>query len=302
MKRNQIYTGVIVFVCCVLVAIGVTLRLLKHADKLPVKVPVLVNRQKPQVADTLKKKPVAKPDFRISGTLKDTEGRGVAGVIVSDGFNCVKTDSHGRYKMKRDSLSRFIYYSVPADCEVPTHSSTDRTAYFYQTVSKKKKIYNFTLRRLPGGKETIYKMIVIGDPQVTNAYSPYYTSPDDNPIKKSDVERFTTQTMADIKQTIRSLPAGTPVYGLSMGDDVQYYGGYSPTLEREMREAMGSTRMTVFSVIGNHDQDGRQLYRQKWEDSLGPTDYSFDRGDEHFVCFNNVMFARKKGYFQPGEL
>ena len=177
MKRNQIYTGIIVFVCCVLVAIGVTLRLLKYADKLPVKVPpVLVNRQKPQVADTLKKKPVAKPDFRISGTLKDTEGRGVAGVIVSDGFNCVKTDSHGRYKMKRDSLARFIYYSVPADCEVPTHSATDRTAYFYQTVSKKKKIYNFTLRRLPGGKETHYKMIVIGDPQVTNAYSPYYTS------------------------------------------------------------------------------------------------------------------------------
>ena len=173
MKRNQIYTGIIVFVCCVLVAIGVTLRLLKHADKLPVKVPVLVNRQKPQVADTLKKKPVAKPDFRISGTLKDTEGRGVAGVIVSDGFNCVKTDSHGRYKMKRDSLARFIYYSVPADCEVPTHSATDRTAYFYQTVSKKKKIYNFTLRRLPSGKETHYKMIVIGDPQVTNAYSPY---------------------------------------------------------------------------------------------------------------------------------
>ncbi len=66
-------------------------------------------------------------------------------------------------------------------------------------------------------------MIVIGDPQITNAYSPYYTSPDDNPIKKSDVERFTTQTMADIKQTIKSLPAGTPVYGLSMGDDVQYF-------------------------------------------------------------------------------
>ena len=87
-----------------------------------------------------------------------------------------------------------------------------------------------------------------------------------------------------------------------MGDNVHYYGGYSPTLEREMREAMGSTCMTVFSVIGNHDQDGRQLYRQKWEDSWGPTDYSFDRGGEHFVCFNNVMFARKKGYFQPGEL
>ena len=69
-----------------------------------------------------------------------------------------------------------------------------------------------------------------------------------------------------------------------------------------MREGMGSTRMTVFSVIGNHDQDGGQLYRQPREDSWGPTDSSFDRGAEHFVCFNNVMFARKKPYFQPGEL
>ena len=302
MKRNQIYTGIIVFVCCVLVAIGVTLRLLKHADKLPVKVPVLVNRQKPQLADTLKKKPVAKPDFRISGTLKDTEGRGVAGVIVSDGFNCVKTDSHGRYKMKRDSLSRFIYYSVPADCEVPTHSATDRTAYFYQTVSKKKKIYNFTLRRLPGGKETSYKMIVIGDPQITNAYSPYYTSPDDNPIKKSDVERFTTQTMADIRQTISSLPAGTPVYGLSMGDDVQYYGGYNAKLERQIRQALGSSEMRLFSVIGNHDQDGKALYRRKWEENFGPTDFSFDRGDVHYVCINNCFFHRGMSYYSPGEL
>ena len=301
MKRNQIYTGIIVFVCCVLVAIGVTLHLLKHADKLPVKVPVLVNRQKPQVADTLKKKPVAKPDFRISGTLKDTEGRGVAGVIVSDGFNCVKTDSHGRYKMKRDSLSRFIYYSVPADCEVPTHSATDRTAYFYQPVSKKK-IYNFTLRRLPGGKETSYKMIVIGDPQVTNAYSPYYTSPDDNPIKKSDVERFTTQTMADIRQTIQSLPAGTPVYGLSMGDDVQYYGGYNAKLERQIRQALGSSDMRLFSVIGNHDQDGKALYRRKWEENFGPTDFSFNRGDVHYVCINNCFFHRGMAYYSPGEL
>ena len=302
MKRNQIYTGIIVFVCCVLVAIGVTLRLLKHADKLPVKVPVLVNTQKPQVADTLKKKPVAKPDFRISGALKDTEGRGVAGVIVSDGFNCVKTDSHGRYKMKRDSLARFIYYSVPADCEVPTHSATDRTAYFYQTVSKKKKIYNFTLRRLPGGKETHYKMIVIGDPQVTNAYSPYYTSPNDNPIKKSDVERFTTQTMADIKQTIKSLPAGTPVYGLSMGDDVQYYGGYNAKLERQIRQALGSSEMRLFSVIGNHDQDGKALYRRKWEENFGPTDFSFNRGDVHYVCINNCFFHRGMAYYSPGEL
>ena len=170
-------TGLVVFICCVLVAVGVTLHLRKH-DMLPIIHKVVDNTTATLVADTVKtKKPVVKRDFNISGSLKDTEGKGVAGVIVSDGFKCVKTDSRGRYKMKRDSLARFIYFSVPAEFEVPTHSATDRTACFYQAVSNKKKIYDFTLRRLPGGKETSYKMIVIGDPQVTNAYSPYYTSP-----------------------------------------------------------------------------------------------------------------------------
>lgn len=145
-------------------------------------------------------------------------------------------------------------------------------------------------------------MIVIGDPQVTNAYSPYYTSPDDNPIKKSDVERFTTQTMADIRQTISSLPAGTPVYGLSMGDDVQYYGGYNAKLERQIRQALGSSEMRLFSVIGNHDQDGKALYRRKWEENFGPTDFSFNRGDVHYICINNCFFHHGMAYYSPGEL
>ncbi len=305
MNRKQIYTGIIVLACCALVAIGVTLHLRNQATILPAIAKKVVDtpKAKPQVVDTVKKaKPVVKMDFNISGTLRDTEGRGVAGVIVSDGYHCVKTDSLGRYKMKRDSLARFIYYSVPADCEVPIHSATDRTAYFYQAVSSKKKVYNFTLTRLPGGKETSYKMIVIGDPQVTNAYSPYYASPDDNPIKKSDVERFTTQTMVDIKQTIKSLPNGTPVYGLSMGDDVQYYGGYNAQLEKQIRQSLGSSDMRLFSVIGNHDQDGKALYKRKWEENFGPTDYSFDRGDEHYVCINNCFFYRGMAYYSPGEL
>lgn len=298
------YIGIISLVCCALVAIGVTLRLRKTSPQRPIIAKkTITQKPKPQAVDTVKKvKPtVKKMDFNISGTLTDTDGNGVADVIVSDGYTCVKTDSLGHYQMKRDSLARFIYYSVPADCEVPTHSETDHTACFYQTVSNDKKVYDFTLTRLPRGKENHYKMIVIGDPQVTNAFNPYYTSPDDNPVKKSDLERFTTQTMKDIKTTIRNLPNGTPVYGLSMGDDVQYYGGYNAQLERQIREALGSSEMRLFSVIGNHDQDGKTLYKRKWEDSFGPTDFSFDRGDEHYVCINNSFFTRK-GYYSPGEL
>lgn len=251
--------------------------------------------------DTVKQV-AAPPDTVIVGSLTDESGQPMPHVVVSDGYNCALSDSLGHYRLRRNARARFVYYTVPDYCEIPVHSPDDRTACIYQPLVKGNDTYDFTLRRLPGGRERNYRLVVFGDPQVTTSKNPYYTGPDDNRISKTDLERFASETMADVKSLLNQLPAYEPVYAISMGDDVQYYGGYSATLERQMRTVMGSSRMTVFSVIGNHDQDGRQLYRQKWEDSWGPTDYSFDRGDEHFVCFNNVQFVRSKGYCQPGEL
>lgn len=251
------------------------------------------------------KKPVVSkplPIDSIHGTLTDVEGHPVPGVVVSDGASCVVTDMNGCYRMRRDSHAHFVFYTVPSWCQVPTHSATDRTAYFYQPLVKRRRQYNFTLTRLPNGKEDVYTMIVIGDPQVTNAINPFYTSPDDNPVAQTDIERFTHETMVDIRQTITQLPVHMPVYGLSMGDDVQYYGGYNDSLQAQIRAALGSSDMRLFSVIGNHDQDGNALFRRKWEESWGPTDYSFDRGNEHYVCLNNVQFTHKQSYYSPGEL
>lgn len=238
----------------------------------------------------------------LRGTVTDTAGVPLPGVVVSDGYSCVPTDSAGRYRLKRHRDARFVYYTVPDYCAVPVHAADDSTACFYLPIVDRDTTYDFTLTRLPGGKELRYRMVVIGDPQVTNAYSPYYEGPDDNPVKKTDVARFTDETMADLRQTLADLPSDVPVYGLSMGDDVQYYGGYNDTLETAIRRALGSSRMTLFSVIGNHDQDGKKVYRDRWEENWGPTDYSFDRGDVHYVCFNNCNFYHGALYYSPGEL
>lgn len=243
------------------------------------------------------------PDsLALRGRLTLTNGRPVRGVVVSDGFSCSTTDARGYYRFRRNAKAKFVFYSVPNWCEVPTHSSDDLTACIYQRIEKTDSAYNFKLKALPKGKETNYTMIVFGDPQVTNAFSPYYTGPNDNPVKKSDIQRFTEETMTDVKRTIAQLPEGTAVYGLSMGDDVQYYGGYNATLEMQIRQALGSSSMRLFSVIGNHDQDGNDTFKDKWEEAWGPTDYSFDRGDEHYVCFNDCHFYRGSAYWQPGEL
>lgn len=315
MRRRHIIATGIILALCIGASIGIAMAF-SHHGRVETKHPdaqsmgkaitqILAGSQRKKNAKASDKKPAAtskKTDYAISGIVRDTTGMPMPEVVISDGFTCAKTDSAGRYKMTRNPQARFVFYTVPDYCEVPTHSETDRTACFYLPISAGRKTYDFTLVRLPNGKEEEYKMIVIGDPQVTNTVNPHYTGPDDNPVRKSDVERFTSQTMADIRQTIRKLPKGTPVYGLSMGDDVQYYGGYNADLERQIRESLGESEMRLFSVIGNHDTDGKALYRQKWEDNWGPTNYSFDRGDEHYVCIDNVLFTRKKGYYSPGEL
>ena len=198
--------------------------------------------KKPEEEKTEEKKEPTTPPF-INGTVTDTEGNPMAGVVVSNGIDCTATDSLGRYKLPNDSTARFVFFTVPADCEVPVHSAKDHTAHFYKPIIKGVSRYSFTLKKLEGGVEKYYKMIVLGDPQVTNDFNPYYNGPDDKPLEIGDVERFATETMADIRRTIRSLPQETPIYGLSMGDDVQYYGGFNPMLEKQIREVLGSSKM-----------------------------------------------------------
>ena len=50
----------------------------------------------------------------IRGTVKDTEGKGVAGVVVSDGLNTVQTDAKGTFSMEADQDSRFVFISTPS--------------------------------------------------------------------------------------------------------------------------------------------------------------------------------------------
>lgn len=309
LKTNKIYLAATLLVVLALASMGVVSMVEQgrreaaqaRADSIARRVALADSTARARfVADSLRRVRTLAVDS-IRGTLTDSTGTPMPGVVVSDSYECTLTDSMGRYALRRKPKARFVYYTVPADCRVPTHSDADRTACCYRPIVEGDSVYDFTLTRLPGGKETAYRMIVIGDPQVTNAFSPYYTGPDDNPVKKSDVARFTDETMADIRQTLAELPPGTPVYGLSMGDDVQYYGSYNASLERQIRTALGSADMTVFSVIGNHDQDGKRVYKQKWEENWGPTDYSFDRGEEHYVCFNDCNFYHGSLYYQPGE-
>ena len=53
--------------------------------------------------------------FYISGTVRDTSGRGVRDVVVNDGVNFTRTDDQGRWSLRTDTVvSKYISISTPA--------------------------------------------------------------------------------------------------------------------------------------------------------------------------------------------
>lgn len=63
-------------------------------------------------------------DNDIYGVVEDTDGNRLAGVTVSDGYNCSVTDQNGVYQLKRGEFSYQVFVSVPSDCKIPSRKAS----------------------------------------------------------------------------------------------------------------------------------------------------------------------------------
>jgi len=217
----------------------------------------------------------------VYGYVLDEANNPIADVVVSDGFSVVKTDDKGVYQLKKNDNAKFVYYSTPAEYEISVEASNRKIPLFYRTLTTANpQQHNFTLKK----KASIDKNFVLfglGDPQVTD---------------DSQVNRFINETLEDIKAELTGI--SQPVYGIALGDIVND----KDNLLNTMKTRMGSTSMPVFSTIGNHDKfpSGSLKTNDLFEKVYGPTNYSFNIGDVHFVCLDNVVFADNASNYALG--
>ncbi|MHA7110189.1 calcineurin-like phosphoesterase C-terminal domain-containing protein [Sunxiuqinia elliptica] len=214
----------------------------------------------------------------LYGLITDDAGNPVSNVVVSDGFSCITTDADGVYQMKKNENAQFVFYSTPAEYEVNTASESVKVASFYAAIGTFKR-HDFSLKKLPA-VENSFKLLCIGDPQVASA---------------NDVNRFKVETMPDIQAFTNA--ASIPCYGLVMGDMV----GDKPAFLEQMKALIGSSSMPVFTTIGNHDKvagSNKDLPRttEAFTKVFGPLNYSFNRGEVHFVCLDNIIFDNASAY------
>lgn len=207
-------------------------------------------------------------DQKILGRVT-SKGKGVANVVISDGFNVVQTDKNGNYEIAINPLAKFIWLSTPAGYEFKTDSYL---AKHYVNVMSKGAL-NFEIITLKQN-DNKHNFIIWADPQVKN---------------KKDVEKMMQYSVPDTKKIIQSM-GNVPVHGITVGDIVWD----NHELFEEYNKAVVEMGIPFFQVLGNHDMDyrlgGDETSDATFSKHYGPTYFSFNRGKAHYVILDDVRY------------
>ncbi len=235
--------------------------------------------------------------FEVSAnnTLPDREGMtvkgvvssagvGVAGVVVSDGTEVTVTDKQGIYYLPSAKETGFVFISIPGNYEVTADGNAPQ---FYQRLSEVASVVeqkNFTLNRVDN---TDHILLAMADMHLAD--------------RNDDISQFRNGFLADANQLISSYQVqGKKVYGLTLGDqswDVYWYER-KYALPEAMKEIQ-KIGCPVFNCMGNHDND--PYVANDWLASLafrkmvGPTYYSFNLGDVHYVVLDDIKYLNTGG-------
>lgn len=220
----------------------------------------------------------------LKGTVKDEQGRGLAGVAVTDGTHVVRTDSRGRYTLQSTNEAHFVYLSLPAGFEVPAEEGLPR---FYKKIRPQKGVFHadFSLRRMTRSDKKHYT-ILWADPQINNT---------------EQAAQMHATAVPDTRALVEELQKSAPVHGIAAGD----ISWDAPPIIPEYKKAVKVMGVPFFPVLGNHDMNIHVRSDERTDSSFrehfGPSWYSFNRGEAHYVVLDNVFYYAD-GYNYIGYL
>ena len=201
------------------------------------------------------------------------KGKGLAGVVVTDGFDVVLTDAQGRYELPRNRDARFVYLSTPA-AYLPQEGG-GHIAFFFP-LKKGRLKYDFELKRnLKDDMKHVF--MVQTDVQVScqehlDSYRSYVGK------ARAIMEKYAKERDAFV---------------LDCGDIV----GNTPNLYLDYIQVSGGLGLPVYRIIGNHDMEiGVRSFEHSYktyEDYFGPIYYSFNRGMAHYIILDNCFYINR---------
>ncbi len=222
------------------------------------------------------------PGKTIKG-LVHSNGTGVAGVVVSDGYEVTVTDAKGVYYLASEKKNGFVFISVPGNYEAPVQ---DNLPQFFKRLTSSNEVEqkDFSLIPATNSKHTV---LALSDWHLAN--------------RNNDLQQLGAGFLPDVNAAISEYTAaGSKVYGLAMGDmswDAYWYENNFGLVE--YLAEMKKVNCAMFNVIGNHDNDpyvqGDRPSEVKYREVIGPTYYSFNLGEIHYVVLDNIEYVNTGG-------
>lgn len=183
---------------------------------------------------------------QIKGRIVTTQNKPVASIVVSDGLNCVKSAADGSYSLPSNEKARFVSITKP--------TAMRTVGRHYIKYEGETKSYDFKLEASPLENNGKFSFVHITD------------------VESSMNKRW----IENLRDWIQANPTA---FVINTGD-ICYEHGLAFNGKHVRTEQMGTD---VFYTVGNHDLV-KGVYGEKvFEDNFGPTYYSFDAGNVHFM-------------------
>lgn len=224
---------------------------------------------------------------------RDPGEPGLPEIRVSNGRDIVVTDAAGKYELPVTNdttifiikpkgwmtsvddlnLPRFYYTHKPAGSPKLRYPGVEPTGALPEAI-------DFGLHK--HAEPDTFKALIFGDTQPRNIKEIEYIAHD----------------------VVEQLVGTDAVFGLSLGDLVfDRLDLFDP-----LNQLMSKLGFTMYNILGNHDIDflapSDKLSDETFERHYGPSYYSFDYGQVHFIVLDDVMWhpatSEKKGHYTGG--
>jgi hypothetical protein len=272
------------FVFLSLIAISSTTYAFQEPGKTDQKSPDLLNQQTA--------KGVVFCDLNRDGKY-NTGDSAFVGIKVSNGTDIVKTDRSGRYEIpiedggcvfvikptgyrtpiNQHQLPQFFYLHKPTGSPKLKFKGSAPTGPLPQSI-------DFPLYREKEPEE--FKILLFGDPQPRNNKEVDYISHD----------------------VVEELIGDKSAFGVTLGD----IAFDNLNTLKTLNQSIAMIGIPWYNVIGNHDINldakNRSEVDETFEKTYGPSYYSFDYGQVHFVVLDNIDWAaptekKQRWHYEP---
>ena len=231
-----------------------------------------------------------KAGYTSYGRVIDYDGNPVSGVTVSDGVLVTTTDDQGRYYLRSEREEGFVFISVPKNYRAAVNRTVPQFFKRFKTSKANYETNSFILAPESNGTN---RVVVFTDTHLAN--------------RTDDLNQFETYFLPDIRQqTSRAEADDVALYALALGDlawdEYWYTNDYSLA---DYAETMSVLDIPIYSLPGNHDNDPNIsddfLAAEAFRENIGPTYYSVNIGDIHYIMMDNTLFHNEGGNVQDYE-